>query len=385
MKMNKLILFILLFITCSLVYAQNDGIKPPGYFIDYSEVQPRFMQRFVWKAEEYAMRYEIFIQVDDHGYRDYLLEVTADHFIEVSLPPGKYRYSVTPFDVLGRPRDSSNSEWKEITVIEALQPHVAGFSPDAFFLDQSFDRILTLSGSNIFGESEIFLENTDILYPIEMRPVLIDINNDKVTLHFDDLTLIPGQYNIYVKNPGGLDTRAGPFNVAYRKPFYIFTKLFFTPIIPVHGQLYNVFGARVFPGAGFSLELISSKRSTFNGGFELAGAMFLIDSVWTFLDGIQKRETKVTLGTINLNIALQKSFNQGKTAFTFRFGYGMTSIGSYGDFDTPQYAGNLNLSATFLFRLYKMLYWETGVDYSHIMTTPSSDVLKPKVGIMLRF
>jgi hypothetical protein len=393
MKTNKLILILFIFVASSaFVFAQDDNSVQPGYFIDYSEGHPRIMQRFVWKAEEYASRYELFVQLYDYGYREYLIETTTDNFIDVSLPPGKYRYSVTPFDVLGRPIDASHSEWKEITVIEALQPHVERFSPAVFFLDQKLDRVLTVLGTNISEESEIFLESDNIFYPVDMHPVSIDFNNGRAALHFNDLTLMPGKYNIYIKNPGGLDTRSGPFNITYRKPFYIFTKLFYYPVIPVYGALEHSFGARVYPGFSFNLELISSKRSTFNGGFALAvsgyffnPALTFKDSFQSFLEGFKQTGDGIALLDISINIALQKSFLDGRLAFTFRFGYGLTDFRTYGSYGDEELTGNLNLGSTLLYRLYDVFYLEAGADYTHFMTSQTSGVIKPKIGIVWRY
>jgi len=61
--------------------------------------EPRSVQRLTWVGDRYATRYEVIIEKDEDGkYTRTLQEFTTDFFIEVSLPPGKYRFQVIPYD-----------------------------------------------------------------------------------------------------------------------------------------------------------------------------------------------------------------------------------------------------------------------------------------------
>jgi len=80
--------------------------------------------RFAWTGGDNALRYEvIFEQIKDGSNTAYLREFTTDHFIDVSLPVGSYRFCVIPYDFLNKP--SVPSEWRYIEVIP-----LPGFEPE---------------------------------------------------------------------------------------------------------------------------------------------------------------------------------------------------------------------------------------------------------------
>ena len=107
---KKLLLFILLFVFSFLLFAQEQAR-------DTNRIH-----RFAWSSE-HALRYEVtFERMEDESYLPYLSEFTTSQFIELSLPVGKYRFQITPYDVLDRP--SQPSDWRYVEVIPA-PVHVA--------------------------------------------------------------------------------------------------------------------------------------------------------------------------------------------------------------------------------------------------------------------
>ena len=72
-------------------------------------------QRLTWTGDEYAMRYEVIIEKEEGGeYANVLREFTEESFIEVSLPSGKYRCQVIPYDFLNQPVPVT--EWMDFEV-----------------------------------------------------------------------------------------------------------------------------------------------------------------------------------------------------------------------------------------------------------------------------
>ncbi|MCL2793381.1 MAG: hypothetical protein FWD87_09855 [Spirochaetaceae bacterium] len=70
-----------------------------GYFMEL-----RFVQRFAWTGDEYAMHYEVIVEREEEGqYRRFFQEFTRETFIRVSLLPGNYRFQVIPYDYLEQP------------------------------------------------------------------------------------------------------------------------------------------------------------------------------------------------------------------------------------------------------------------------------------------
>ncbi|MDR3019937.1 MAG: hypothetical protein LBU66_03425 [Treponema sp.] len=375
------ILFITLLFFVPSVHAQD--AQSGDYFINIVDGRPRIFQRLAWDKDEYTLHYEILVERKtieietiggfeeffDEPFEELHKETTKDTSISISLPPGKYRYRITPYDLLGRRGESSN--WISFEIITAYRPTIERFVPDAFFLDRRDPRTLDITGSNLFKESEIYLVNEgQVLIPTEV----IIISSERARLVFNDQELVAGSYDIYVKNPGGMEARKSGFDITYKKAMDIFLKIAWVPIIPIYGELLDNSSFDMhLSGIGFFFEAIASKRSTFNGGLELGSVLYTIDSVGP----------DMLCAEFDLNIALQKRFNYYFST-TFRFGFGITSLFGNGD-DGADIVFNLNLSACALILLSNNFYLETGVDFSHIHSTHSSGIIKPRLGIVWKF
>jgi len=360
----------------------------PGYFVDNSGGQPRIYQRLVWEKEEYALNYEIVIQVFNESYRNHIRETTINNYFDVILPPGNYRYNVTPFDLLGRRSDAS--EWKTFSIIAAYKPEIERFMPVGFNLDQNQRRIIELTGVNLLEESFIYLENNrNRLHPIEVTI----ISSQRATLLFDDNLLIDGMYDICVQNPGGLEARISGFDIGYRKPLDFFIKLSYNPIVPIYGELKDEMGFNIFlPGASFAFDAISSKRGHQTGGLELAASIFFLNSKTPhkiyfdeIFGGLGNVENGAILTDFNLNMVLQRRFNYRRNAASFRFGFGYSLLEGLGEFDKSEVAYHVNLGMTFLARIYQFIYFEAGVNYSHYVAINAFGTIKPRMGLAFQF
>jgi hypothetical protein len=110
-----LLLAIILFGLTSFLSAQT-----AGYFIEEDGDELKIFQRFVWKGGEYTLQYEVVFEREINGaYRTHLKEFTSSNFIEVSLPPGAYRFRVIPYNILGKPVEGS--KWVYIDVLPVSQ------------------------------------------------------------------------------------------------------------------------------------------------------------------------------------------------------------------------------------------------------------------------
>jgi hypothetical protein len=389
METRNIPLIALFLFLASALYAQGGG-----YYIDTGGDSPRFFQRLFWYGDENILYYKVFIQEyqeENEGvfeYRDIIEETTTANFIAVSLRPGKYRFSVIPYDLLELPAE--RSEWREFEILPGLFPSIESFSPFVFYLDQRLERVLNITGDNLSPESEIYLRGErNALFPIEMEI----ISEGQVRLVFDDKELIPGRYEIYVKNPGGLEASAG-FFVGYRKPFDYQIKTLWSPVIPVYGGMNKTFGADFNPaGTYLSFEMISSKRSILNGGLEFSAAGYAVNSAIALKKNSQERNdgydhagTSALWMEANLNIVLQKRFMQGRMVLNTRFGIGTTVMGAYGEYKqnrTPLIHGNFGLS--YMYLLYDILYIEAGVDFTHVNSIEPDGLLKPRLGLCWKF
>jgi hypothetical protein len=392
-----------------MLHAQTSlSASQPGYYVDKSSGQSVFKQRLVWEKEEYALNYEVVIEIFSGQYIECYNEITERTFIEISLHPGRYRYSVTPYDLLGRRCDAS--EWEEFTVNTAYQPEIVKVVPDFFYMDQRQERVLIISGNNILADSVIYLRNGERnLIPINKTVT----NNSTVRLTFDDDTLVPGTYEIYINNPGGLDTSLGGFFIGYHKQFELFLIAGFSPVIPAIGDLSEIFGSNISSGLTFRLEALSSERASFKGGWELAASFYNLENNPFNLNAdkyfaLPYPYAKLSLFDLSLNISLQGRFNHQRTLVTFYVGFGFTNYTPLGfdeplgfdyvsppGFDPYNYDENndnnnfkegdvhINFGVSSLFLVYKIFYIETGVELTYYLKVKSF-LIKPRIGLVIR-
>jgi len=388
-NLRVLLLFLIInILSCFNIFADDDSSElEAGYFIDFSGDVPRIIQRFVWEKEEYASRYEITIQSYNGFYTDFIIENTEKTFFEVSLHPGLYRYSVVSFDLLDTRAEAS--PWKQFEIIGTYVPQVRKFLPEAFYLDRDNERILHISGININKDSNIYLSNDlNQLIPVSVTVV----NEEKAVLVFDDKLLVPGAYDIYILNPSGIGTKTGTFNIGYSKPLDYFIRAAYTPVIPIYGENWELFGADLFL-VGFSLgiEFISSKRNTFNGGLELcASAFFLNPSVSLkanyadYMDGLEGAGDGAFFCDFDLNFAFQKRLFINEIYFTLRSGVGVAFFSGFGAIEDNGFALKLNVNFSTMFKIYKILHIDIGADYSHYMSNEPFGLIKPRIGFVWR-
>ena len=145
-------LFLCILFSCSL-YAQEVNYR----------VDVRYIQRLTWVGDEYTMRYEVIIErYENRRYSNFFRDFTEKEFIEVSLPPGNYRYQVIPYDYLNVPIQVT--EWSEFEILKASpsilaeggEPEDSSAGADKFdiYFGAAYLPLLPVYGGNIFfGEN----------------------------------------------------------------------------------------------------------------------------------------------------------------------------------------------------------------------------------------
>jgi len=369
----------------SVLCAQEEPLEP-GYHIDFSGSEPKFIQRLVWEEAEYTLHYKIEIQIYSGMYTGYRTETADQNYIDVSLPPGSYRYNITTFDLLGRRGETS--DWMEFTVIAAYQPRIERIVPEAFYMDQMADRILYIAGENILEESIIYLmdANKFVIFPYDK----VIINSSRVRLFFDDDKLVPGRYNIIIQNPGGLNFSYDSIFIGYKKPLDIFLKMTFNPAVPVMGEIKDLFGMNLFwPCTGLSFEAVSSKRATFNSGIEFAVSTFLISPLATFkaslqeiYDNFSEMGKGVAFADFDMNLVLQRRFNKMRNTFTVRIGGGITLMAGFGENSRTEYTSHVNAGISSLFLLFDVFHLEVGCEASYYVGATTFIIVKPKLAMV---
>jgi len=106
-----------------LLQAQNAGSSLG------TNSEQRSIQRLVWTGGEYALRFEVVVQREVNGrYTAHLREFTELSFIEVSLPPGRYRFQVISYNILDKPEGVS--QWVNMVVRTGVQNETFGTAPE---------------------------------------------------------------------------------------------------------------------------------------------------------------------------------------------------------------------------------------------------------------
>jgi len=406
-RLLRFILAAFLFLGLSSVYAQN-------YFIDNEDGEPRFIQRLAWSGGEYALRYEVVIENSSGGtYRNYRRDFTTLLYIEISLQPGSYRFRVIPYDILNRPGEAS--EWKYFEVLPAMQPQIFSVLPEYIKGGggEPSGFLLNITGANLDPEADIFVRRADgTLITAETLDSGLD---GRVIAFIKSDILIPGEYGIIVKNPGGLETDIGGVSLLLPdtiqeivtadgpeteittdeeeladssepdslKPVMFGAGIALIASYPVYGD-YVENGMFVF-GLAARLNLLFYIPIGVYIGPELSVMAFLTNYPDEYSEDFlydsepEYIQDKYTL-MIGGNLLVRKWFSGQRAALSFRAGLDYYRIPPY---LTDQL--NIRMDLSFLLRITDNVLIEGGIDYSHLLSEISGGFFRPWLGIGLQF
>jgi len=299
-------------------------------------------------------------------YTEVLREFADAAYIEVSLPPGIYRYQVTAYDFLDRP--GAASEWARLTILEALDPAVLDFSPRAFHVDGDPPWVLNLTGRNLSPDAEVYLEYPEKNLVIVPREYTADDSLSSALLKFDVRQLVPGNYEIHIKNPGGLNTSAGTFEIGFYRSYDMFIGAAYAPLVPLYGDLGDLEKKPIFPlGAALRFGIFPFKKPYGCFGVELS-------AVWNYLSSSSgENEVSYHVAGAEVNLLYQKWLSNRIMAFTIRAGGGLAGAA---DMLLPR----AEIGASFLWLIRKPFYMEVGLDGMHWFTSGNPGYLRPWLG-----
>lgn len=294
--------FPLTFLPYRLVSQENSG-KNESYFIDYSSGTPRFTQRLSWYPEEYASFYEVCIEETSPSgsYREVLRTNTTESRIDISLPPGLYRYRIQAYDLFEKP--AGNPAWIPLEILPATQPELSGVEPDAFIeKDNSFS--VSLWGRNIAEDAQVVLKNRKT--GAESAGVMY-AEPDFVRAFFSPFPE-KGIYDLVITNPGGLRDSFGPVPVFPVKENYYFSAGY-KPMFPLYGELTEMLDVNFYPlGFGARFWTVPFNAGNFRLGFEAAVNYYFLFSDYSS-GGLDYRVTGHFAG-FTLHAVIQKQFSK---------------------------------------------------------------------------
>jgi hypothetical protein len=380
LSIRSLLVFVLCCAAGGVLFGQE------GYRI---EKDGSFVQILGWPEQENALYYEVEIeQRRENEWASAVNTETENAFFEVSLVPGTYRYRVRVYDFLGRPAEIS--EWIQFDVRLAKQPELFRFGPEAFYLDEDVVWILTLWGQNLVEGAEIYILNQGIwgnrIIPQELT---VERSEEGARLVFSLAQLDVGNYTIRVVNPGGLETSLGTFRIAFRKPVDINVSAGYRPLLPLYGQINELFAQNFFPlGTYARLSIVPFKHRWGYFGFEL-------EPTWNYLytsGDDYEVQAQMTGGAVYG--IYQWWFPNRILALTFRLGGGIYPVVdyhfSYGSRSSESIMILIPIIATgisFQWFVKKPFYVEIGADFTHFFTVdvPSPGFFRPSLGIGYTF
>ena len=321
------------------------GIAPllaqtTGYYMEL-----RFIQRLTWRGDEYAMRYEVKIEIEEEGkYKTALSEFTEASFIEVSLHPGKYRFQVIPYDYLDKPVPTD--KWVNFEVLP-------GVVPNNQLIPGDHEIVVINPSGTVVNRAEVTLPKPEaekiVEYVIEKQPTVEHVTDAEKTVEY-----IP----------------------EHIRRFDIYAGAAYVPLLPIYGE-NKLFGENVSPfGMSARFCAVWAKQSFLNPGVEFAAAY----RVYT------GGEQAVHSAAFDLNVLAQSRFPGGKTALNFRAGAGLSLLPQNQSASPDgQYSIHVNIGASFLWLFMKNLYLEGGADYSQFFTEDYFGFFRPWIGVGYRF
>jgi len=363
---NKLKCLIFTTLFLSGVYVLH--AQTAGSFLDPNSVEPRFIQRLAWSGGTNSLYCEVIIEKQEGGeYVGYMSKITNDNHFDITLPPGNYRFRVTPYDVLGKP--SAGTQWSPFTVYNAVKPEL--YMPEEldYFNDKQGSKFV-FNGNNIEPDAKIYFINSEgeQIVPIE---VIRSDDGSSVRLVFDKGQLLDGEYEVFVVNPGGLETSLGGIDYkTYREKFGLMHYVLSVSFMPSY-QVYR----EEFSPPGELLYYIYARMSVISCMFldNYIGMEFAVSRFWD-ADNFLNESTSGF--TTEYNLIFINWLPERKAAVNFKIGIG---------FDMqPMDLTYSTIGVSFMYRLFQKLNIEAGVNFIHSKRSESGNVL-PWAGLCIIF
>lgn len=351
-----------------------------SYFIRETEEGVHFIQKIEWEPVDNILRYEVIIDQrygNSERYNEVIRRSVEQPFIEISIPPGNYRYKVLVYNLLNRL--DGESDYLYFSVFKAVQPRIDEITPRNFYMDEDQPRQVTLIGENFVLGAKIYLvpiresitnnaENQrGVLVPVDLK--YSDIG-DTVDLIFNEKDLIIDNYRIVVVNPGGLTSTFESLVIRFQKPIDINVHIGYSPLIPIsagafHNTYYEVFENAFYP-VGFTARasFVPIKQMFGYFGLELSPFYNYVKT---------DRDTYIAsthvMGTV-LSFLYQKPFMSKKLVLNARLGAGFASyLNMYFDYKNGITSEPMNTwfpaiqgGASVQYFVYKKAFAELGLD-----------------------
>jgi len=366
-RVKCLILTVLFLSGLSVLHAQT-----AGYFLDPDN---GFIQRLTWSGGTYSLHCEVIIEKEEEigEYTEYIRKFTTGNYLDISLPPGNYRFRVIPYDILGKP--SKETQWAPFMVFNAVKPELYQPGEDLDYYNDNQGSKFEFNGKNIEPNAKVYFVNSkgEHIVPVE---IIVDYDGSRVRVVFDKGKLVDGEYDVFVVNPCGLEASISGIDFkTYREKFGLFHYIINVSIMPG----FHIYGESPVDYAGFSYYLLSMRASIISCIYlnSYFGQEFSFFKMSEF--GLDDYYFPGAMNgyTFGYNVLFINWLNGRESAVTLRIGVGFSM--------QPVDLRYSNIGVSFTYRIYGKFYIEAGVDFPYSLHEGSSGYLLPWIGLSLIF
>jgi hypothetical protein len=365
-----------------LVPQENSG-ESASYAVDYSSGTPRFTQRLSWYPEEYASFYGVFIEeaLPSGTYRELLRTTATESHLDVSLPPGLYRYRIQSYDLFEKP--AGDPPWILLEILPALQPELLAVKPDTPEKNANTFSV-SFRGRNIAEGARIILKNRNT--GGEQEGVLYagpDGNSGHAVF-----SSFPETENcdLVIVNPGGLQNSVELLFPAAKRNYCVSAG--YKPLFFLYGELNEMLDSKLQPlGFGARFWSLPFRPGNFELGFGAAADYVFFSSGYS----PGKFDYRVTghFAGLFLRAVIQKQFSK-RLSVQLQAGGGIAAAFDFKK-QSPHFnteavtalfpAAGAGLSVSFLFS--DSWFALLGLEYLHLFSADKADpaYLSPYIGI----
>jgi len=240
------------------------------YFIQEGEAGAVLYQRLSWEAIDDIFGFEFELEQRDAAgaWREIDKKIVRDHFIDVSLPPGNYRYKVTVINLLEQ--KEASSAYRNFDILIAYQPEVESVSPRLIYLDEFFDGKFTVTGGNFFDDTVFVFEKAGG-GTITLKPEEISKDGKKARFELNTNRFQPGTYVFVARDKSGLVDKSEDVIFRFQKPIDTYVSLGYAFTGFTGESVFKTYyGRSVAPlGGVFRLSVLPFKRTYGHFGFNV--------------------------------------------------------------------------------------------------------------------
>lgn len=374
----------------------EDENQPSWQILEWTEKSPEFVSKYEVIIEEYSAKSKKYSEVR----RQETDAKTTKIQIEPLLPPGKYRFSVISYNLIGIA--DTQSDFYEFQIMKAQKPDVSSFSvaktsSSTLYLDENNDGIFNISGKNLYPYTEYkIFKDKNLRQPIPFEILETDENGHHLKIKIDLKDIDIGNYFLLAKDPSGLSNsrdKRQNVNVKFKKALDFDLSVGFEPCFVLFDDTIKDYsGNNIFPLGGIlRMSLLPYKKMHAYIGVGINASYSRLEGempLYTF-------EGNIITGHLNFVLQLPIRTKRKRHVMTFDIhaGPGLTAL-----IDTklafkkktsePLKSINFSVDAGIAAQIYitRRLYAELNCDFIFpIMSDIQMGMLKPSVGVGWQF